>query len=102
MVNIPFVPSGPLTECVNISIERDLEVEEDEVFSFVISSNQLDSAVLVGMPDTSNITIVDEEDGKWWEEPLASNSYNYMYKLTFSRVGSVGLFVCPAFSVSDV
>lgn len=65
MVNIPFVPSGPLTECVNISIERDLEVEEDEVFSFVISSNQLDSAVLVGMPDTSNITIVDEEDGKW-------------------------------------
>ena len=64
MVDIIFRPSGALMQCVNISIERDFLVENDEVFRFVISPDQADEAVQVGMPSYANVTILDEEDGK--------------------------------------
>lgn len=63
MRDVTFVPSGPQVECVNVSIVRDFLVEEDEMFSFAVSPNQFDGAVQVGTPNTSSITILDEDDG---------------------------------------
>lgn len=64
MVDIIFEPTGPLTECVDIGVDRDFLVEFDETFSFSISPDQDDPAVQVGLPDTLGITILDEDGGK--------------------------------------
>ena len=64
MVDIIFQPSGPTVECANISIVRDRLVENDELFRFVISPDQADEAVQVGIPSFANVIILDEEDGK--------------------------------------
>lgn len=64
MLDILFDPEGSLVECTNISIGRDLLVENDEMFRFTISPNQTDESVQVGSPDSLNVTIVDEADGE--------------------------------------
>ncbi len=61
---IVFLPAGPLVECVNITINSDIRVEEDETFSFAISPTQNDPGVQLGSPSTAEVTIVDQEDGK--------------------------------------
>ena len=63
MEGITFEPNGPFTECVNITIERDLIVENVETFRFFVDPNQEDEAVMVGSPDSAIVTIVDEEEG---------------------------------------
>lgn len=64
MTNIIFDPAGPLVECVDIFIVRDLLVENDEQFFFLISPTQDDEAVEVGSPSLAPVTIEDEPNGK--------------------------------------
>ena len=60
---LTFEPYSPLTQCVNITIIRDLLVENEEMFLFLIYSDQADEAVVLGSPPSSFITIEDEEEG---------------------------------------
>lgn len=64
MEDIAFFPAGPQMECTNISIVRDFLVEEDETFSFAITSTQPDPSVEAGTPNISSITILDEDESK--------------------------------------
>lgn len=60
---ILFYPGGPLMGCVDIYISRDDLVEYAETFRFLIDPYQQDAAVLVGSPNASIVTILDEEGG---------------------------------------
>jgi hypothetical protein len=64
MAVIVFEPNSTLTGCVNITIVRDFTVEEDETFTFRIPVIQDDPAIIVGSPNSFDITILDEADGK--------------------------------------
>ena len=65
MEPLTFVPNGSLVQCLNVSIERDLVLEEPvEPFRVVIDSTQADPAVVLGANSTSIIYILDEEGGK--------------------------------------
>ena len=66
MAELIFQAQGPTRKCVNITVIRDFLVEEDETFSFLISSDQTDEAVQVGTPSVSTVTILDEENGTVW------------------------------------
>ena len=63
MVGITFEPYGPLTECVNIAIDRDFLVEDTESFKFFIDPYQEDEALIVGDQDYADIIILDEAEG---------------------------------------
>jgi hypothetical protein len=64
MTDIVFNPTGPLVECVNITIIRDLLVESNEQFIFRIAAVQDDEAIEVGMLSSAAVTIIDEPNGK--------------------------------------
>lgn len=64
MADITFDPLGPSTMCVNITINPDTIVEIMEMFNFTISPDQDDGAVQVGSPDTTTITILDQDDSE--------------------------------------
>lgn len=71
-MSILFLPNGPLTECANINITRDFVVENTESFVFLIEEAQSDPAVVVGNPNSAEVFIVDEEQGKTIKEVRAS------------------------------
>jgi hypothetical protein len=65
LTDLVFVPAGPgpLVECVNVSIVRDMVEEGDEVFLFSIDPDQTDPAVDVDAPSASPVAIIDEVTG---------------------------------------